>query len=109
MSQKPFRNAAAALLYILAVVSTLFLVFELLPESDQGGPVVLWFAFVLSMFVLSAAVMGYIFLGYPLRMYLDDKKDEAVKLFLSTLGYFALLILGLVLAASLVQHSGILL
>lgn len=44
---------------------------------------------VLSLFVLSAAVMGYLFLAQPVMLYLDDKKQQAVSLFLQTTFAFA--------------------
>lgn len=43
---------------------------------------------IISLFTLSAAVMGYVFLFQPFKMYTEGKKKEAVKLFLQTLGIF---------------------
>lgn len=34
---------------------------------------------VLSLFTLSAAIIGYLFLFQPAQMYLDGKKKEAMK------------------------------
>lgn len=45
----------------------------------------------LSIFVLSAAVMGYIFLGEPLQMFLDGQKKQALTFFLKTVTAFAAL------------------
>lgn len=44
---------------------------------------------MLSLFVLSAAVMGYFFFFQPLQLYLDGEKKQAVNLFIKTVGIFA--------------------
>ena len=53
----------------------------------------------ISLFTLSAAVMGYIFCYQPIQLYLDGHKKVGVKLFLQTVGTFGLItatILGLI-------------
>ena len=47
---------------------------------------------VLMLFVVSAAVSGALVLGRPILLYLDNQKQEAVKLFLSTLGWMVLIL-----------------
>lgn len=47
----------------------------------------------LSLFVLSASIMGYLFLGKPLQLYLDGRKQEAVSFFTETVLGFAVLTL----------------
>ena len=44
----------------------------------------------LMLFVLSAGVTGGLVVGKPLLLYFDNKKTEAIKLFLYTLGWLAL-------------------
>lgn len=44
----------------------------------------------LMLFVLSAAVCGALTLGYPVTLYLNGQKKEAVKLFLCTIGWLFL-------------------
>jgi hypothetical protein len=44
---------------------------------------------IISLFTLSAAMMGYLFLFQPLQLYLDGKKKLAVNLFIQTLATFA--------------------
>ncbi|MDO8451248.1 MAG: hypothetical protein Q7S76_00065 [bacterium] len=44
---------------------------------------------VISLFTLSAAVMGYLFCYQPLELYFDGKKNEAVRYFLQTVAVFA--------------------
>ncbi len=84
MTKKPFINATAAALYIIIVASVMFYGTKNLPKEDSVfAPI----AF-LSIFTVSAAMMGYIFLFQPLQLYLDGKKKIAVNLFLQTLGIF---------------------
>ena len=84
MTKNPFLNALGASVYIGLVVLLMNLVSGI--EADVNQYVVP--IMVLSLFTLSAAVMGYIFLFEPFKMYLDGKKKEAVKLFLQTVGIF---------------------
>ena len=48
---------------------------------------------MLSLFVLSTAVMGFLFISQPLQMYLDGDKKSALKLFLQTMLVFAIIVL----------------
>ena len=85
MTKNPFYNALAALIYIIFVASVMFFGIENIgPSKSIIIPVL-----VLSVFTLSAAVMGYIFLSQPIQLYLDSKKKEALKLFLQTVVAFA--------------------
>jgi len=52
--------------------------------SGIWGPV----AFLL-LFVLSAAITGALVLGKPILLYLEGAKQEAVKLFIYTIGFLA--------------------
>ncbi|HEY4517472.1 MAG TPA: hypothetical protein VJI74_01115 [Candidatus Paceibacterota bacterium] len=44
---------------------------------------------MLSLFVLSASVMGYLFVVEPVQLYLDGKKKEGITFFLQTVTIFA--------------------
>ncbi len=97
MITNPFLNAVFATLYISGVVSVITY-FEGNTPEGAGDFFLLPIAF-LSMFTLSAAVMGYLFLGQPFMLYNDGKKAEAVKFFFSTVVTFAaitLVLLGIV-------------
>ena len=96
MSNNPFLNAGAAAAYIAAGVSIAFYVGPMLGtlEDTIAAPVLM-----LSLLVFSVAVMGYLFFYEPVVLLLNGKHAEAARLFLSTLGLFALFIL--VLVASL--------
>jgi hypothetical protein len=86
MTKNPIINALAALAYIIIVALTMHY------GSKYGGPgedTLLAPIALISLFTLSAAVMGYIFLGQPVQLYLDNKKKEAVTLFVHTVAVFA--------------------
>jgi hypothetical protein len=87
MTPNPFLNALAATAYISGIVSLMNYgqkFFE--PKDTILAPI----AF-LSLFVLSAATMSYIFFFQPFRKYFNGQKEEALSLFLKTIGFFALI------------------
>jgi hypothetical protein len=86
MSTKPYINAGAAALYIITLVS----LFHILSQTTQENSSLIAPVAFLSVFVLSAAFMGYAFVYQPLLLVLEGKKQEGVTLFLQTLGIFAL-------------------
>jgi hypothetical protein len=96
MTKNPILNALCAVLYIVVVASIIFYaptIIKLPGEDTVFMPI--WF---LSLFVFSAAAMGYIFLAQPVQMFLDGEKKQATSLFLKTLAAFgvATLLLGVV-------------
>jgi hypothetical protein len=82
--KKPFLHALAAALYITIIVSVINFVASLLQGENIIIPMTM-----LSLFVLSAAVMGYLFLAEPLQLFLENNKKEAVAFFAKTVGFFA--------------------
>ena len=83
----PLRNALFAALYIAGIVSVINLFGTFLsdkPDNSFMAPIV-----ILSLLVLSTALMGYLFVGEPLRMYIDGQKKEALTFFWKTIGIFA--------------------
>jgi hypothetical protein len=101
MSKNPILNALLAGGYIVLVVTVTNYVGHF--TNDNKSPIVGPIAF-LSLFTLSVATMGYLFIFQPLQLYLDGQKKQGVNLFLQTLGSFAVLTI-LVLALLL---SGVL-
>lgn len=85
MTKNPFINALAALAYIVGIVSIAFLSG---PDS-QREPSILFPIAALTLLVLSVSVMAYLFFYQPVLLLLDGKREEAVKLFLHTVGVFA--------------------
>ena len=85
MTKNPFINATASIMYIILVA---FVMFYGMDHTKAGNSVVIPIA-VLSLFSLSAALMGYFFLYQPVLFYLDGKKKEATTLFVQTLLVFA--------------------
>lgn len=86
MTKKPILNAFAALVYIVVVSAAMFYgTSNIGPAEDSViAPIAM-----ISLFTLSAAVMGYLFLSQPLQLYLDNKKKEAVEVFMRTVAIFA--------------------
>lgn len=87
MSKNPIVNGLSALIYIVTVAFVMYFGTKNLPKEDTIlAPIAM-----ISLFTLSAGVMGYIFGLQPIQLYLDGKKKEAVKLFLKTLMVFGFL------------------
>lgn len=86
MSKNPFLNALSASAYIVLVVSIMnFLSHTLRDKPDTFGAPLIF----LSLFTLSAAVMGYLFFYQPFQLFIEGKKTVAVSLFIRTVGIFA--------------------
>lgn len=81
MTRNPILNALAALLYIAFIATGIWYG----PQVIQFPDTVLAPIAFLSLFVFSAACMGYIFLYHPLRLFLEGEKKTAVDLFIKTL------------------------
>lgn len=85
MSKNPFINALAATAYISIAASIIYYgPKESIPEPSVMIPIA-----ILSLFVLSAAMMGYFFLYQPVLFLIEGKKEDATKLFLMTVFSFA--------------------
>src|SRR5690349_3634897 len=86
MTKNPFVNALAASIYIIIVALVMNVGMKMAPHGDT------WLAPVgiISLFTLSAAVMGFIFCYSPAMLYFDGKKKIALQLFLQTVGCFAI-------------------
>lgn len=84
MTRSPFINAFLAILYISVVTAVLYIgsIFKI------GHDSVLAPMGLISLFTLSAATMGYLFIYQPFVLYIDGKKKMAVDLFLKTLFTF---------------------
>ena len=85
MTKNPFINAVLASLYICGVAFVMYYGTKL---GGQKDTIVVPIA-VISLFTLSAAVMGYLFLYTPFQLYFDGDKKGAANLFLHTVGVFA--------------------
>ncbi len=90
----PLRNAVFATLYIVLIVSTINgfgTMFKDTPDTIMAPMV------MLSLLVLSAAIMGYLFVYEPARLYIDGQKPQALSFFWKTVGFFACCVLVLVI------------
>lgn len=84
--KKPFLHALAAAIYILVIVSVINFGGTALKAREETIIIPMT---MLSLFVLSAAVMGFLFLSEPLSLLIESKKQEAVVFFGKTVGFFA--------------------
>lgn len=91
--EKPYLNSFYAEIYIFLLASAVHFFGKPNTPDKFLDPII-----VLSVFVLSAAVMGYLFLGEPLQLYLNGEKKQAVSFFLKTVVSFAVITLIVVLA-----------
>lgn len=97
MTKNPVINALAAFGYIALVVTVL----GFAENHFDNKPSLLAPMAFMSLFTLSAAVMGYIFGLQPFQMYFEGKKKEAVKLVVQTIigfGVITALVMGVVLS-----------
>jgi len=85
MTKNPFINALSATLYITLVALFMFYGVKVLPPKDT----ILTPIAIISLFTLSAAMMGYLFLYQPVQFLIDGHKKKAVNLFLQTIVVFA--------------------
>lgn len=84
--KKPFLHALGAALYIVGIVFVVQAVTTTLKGYNQS---ILIPMTMLSLFVLSAAVMGYLFLSESIYLLMENKKHEAVVFFAKVVGIFA--------------------
>ena len=87
MTKNPLVNALAAAAYITIVAAIMYYGSTVKVGANNAfiAPIAL-----ISLFTLSATVMGYLFLYEPFQMYFDGKKKVALDLFLQTTAYFGL-------------------
>ena len=84
--KKPFLHALGAALYIIVIVLVVQVVTSALKSQNETIIVPMT---MLSLFVLSAAVMGYLFLSEPLYLLMEHRKQEALIFFAKVVGFFA--------------------
>ena len=100
MTKNPLMNAVVAALYIVVVAAVMYYGPRM---AGRANSLMVPIA-VISLFTLSAAVMGYVFLYQPVQLYLDGEKRNAVNLFVKTVAVFA----GITVLFLLALFSGIL-
>lgn len=84
--KNPYLNALLAASYIAVIVSAMGSVSETLQNKPDN---VFMPMTMLSLFVLSVATMAVLFFFTPVKLLLENQKEEALKFFLKTLGTFA--------------------
>ena len=82
--KKPFLFSLVAAVYIANIVLAINFSSSLAPKETILIPMIM-----LSLFVMSVAVMGFLFFYEPLQLLMDNKKREAVSFFAKMIGFFA--------------------
>ena len=95
MSKNPFINAFVAAGYISFIVTAIFNSPNYITDNELGMMAPILF---LSLFVISAAIMGYLFVYQSACLLIEGKHAEATRLFLATLFSFAGIIGTMILA-----------
>lgn len=85
--KKPILYAFVATTYIVFIVSVLNFVSHLSLKESILMPMAM-----LGLFVLSVAVMGFLFLSEPILLYIEDQKKEAIIFFSKIVGFFAIFV-----------------
>lgn len=93
MNKYPFLNALSATAYITLIASAL----NYIAETNVTVDGIIVPIVMLSLLVLSAALMGYFFFFQPVRLLIEGKQKEATKFFLSTVALFTLITIALAL------------
>lgn len=93
MTKNPLINGLSAAGYIFIVA----FVMSWLTRTIHGPDTFMAPIVVMSVFTLSAAVMGYLFCVEPIEMLIDGKKKQAVTLFLQTVFVFGIITVGFLL------------
>lgn len=96
MNNKPLLSALGAAVYIIGITRLVNYLSIMSSEDNWIVPITL-----LGLLVLSVAVMAYLFLHEPVRLYMDNKRSEAIGAFLKTVLFFG----GFVLLSILVFLS----
>lgn len=101
MTKNPFYNALFAIAYIVIIVTFLFFG----PGAIMGDEESIFIPMaMLSLLVLSVALMGYIFFYHPVLMLIQGERERGVKLFLQTVGIFAIATLVVLIVALIVSR-----
>lgn len=87
MSKNPLQNAILAIAYIIIVVTLISSAPAVLGDTEDN---IFMPIGMLSLLVLSVAIMAYIFFYQPVVMLLDGERKKAITLFLHTVGIFAI-------------------
>ncbi len=98
MKWNPVLNAVAAALYISAIALFMQFIESLrhdTPDTFLDG------VGVISLLVLSVAVMAFLFFYQPVALLIENRRAEAVSYFLKTLGVFAVLTISMLILVSM--------
>lgn len=87
MTKNPFYNALFAIAYIVILITVAFSTSSIFAGKEDTIFIPMG---MLSLLVFSVALMAYLFFYQPVLMLIEGKREQAVKLFLHTIGIFAI-------------------
>ena len=100
MNKNPYLNAVLASAYITLIGTFMSNARYVFGEHDTFATPII----VLSLFVLSATIMGYLFIGEPIQLFMDGHKKQAVTFFWQTVATFAgITVVILIVSATIAQ------
>jgi len=105
MTTSPHYNALLAIAYIALLVTGVFMGSNLL-EGVVDETIFLPMGFIAT-FVLSAALMAYLFFYQPLILFLEGRREEALRFFFRTVGTFAAATAVVIIIALVVGSLGV--
>ena len=102
MIKNPYLNAFMALGYIALII---LIISKTSSIAEHTPDTILAPITMLSLFVLSAAIMGILFVYEPLRLFLENEKQHALSFLLKTVSTFACFV---VILAGLLYYTSVL-
>lgn len=89
MLKNPYINALLAVLYIVIIIS----IIQWLSATLHNTPDTMLIPItMLCLFVLSAALMGLLFVYTPAKMFFDNQREQALAFFGKIVGTFAVFV-----------------
>ncbi len=98
MNKNPYYNAILAFAYVTLIGTFLQNGRYIFGEGDPIFAPIMF----LSLFVLSAALMGYLFLGVPAQLFFEGHHKQAIDMFFKTVATFAGLTVAIWILAAIV-------
>ena len=102
MIKNPYLNAFMALGYIAGII---LIISKTSSIAEHTPDTILAPVTMLSLFVLSAAIMGILFVYEPARLFLENQKQQALSFLIRTVGTFACFV---VILAALLFYTSVL-
>jgi hypothetical protein len=100
MIKNPYLNAIVAGAYIVLIV---LVISFMIPHEENKPDTIFIPMLMLSLLVLSVSIMGILFFYEPARLFLENKRVEALSFFFKTIGTFSIFVVILIIINSIVK------